>query len=128
MQLVERFDQARPPRTRPMGTEAKRPIEVPEDDAFHRHKASSYFCAWLQRNLWPERPAATTLHMCRRQGGRGAIDHFALAVDSLASLEVVKQRIVDAGGEVGDMQRLGDECSLCFRDIDGIELEVCVPG
>jgi catechol 2,3-dioxygenase-like lactoylglutathione lyase family enzyme len=61
----------------------------------------------------------------RRIGGRGGIDHFALAVDSLATLEAVKDRIVDAGGEVGDVQRLGPEWSLFFRDIDGMELEVC---
>jgi catechol 2,3-dioxygenase-like lactoylglutathione lyase family enzyme len=61
----------------------------------------------------------------RRIGGRGAIDHFALAVDSLATLEKVKDRIVEAGGEVGEVQRLGPEWSLFFRDIDGMELEVC---
>ncbi len=63
----------------------------------------------------------------RRQGGRGAIDHFALAVESHAELEAVKQRIVDASGEVGDIQQLGDEWSLFFRDVDGMELEVCAP-
>jgi catechol 2,3-dioxygenase-like lactoylglutathione lyase family enzyme len=62
----------------------------------------------------------------RRQGGRGAIDHFALAVDSKATLEVVRQRLVDAGAqEVGEIQRLGDEWSVFFRDPDGMELEVC---
>ena len=61
----------------------------------------------------------------RRQGGRGAIDHFALAVDSKATLELV-ERLVDAGAqEVGEVQRLGDEWSLFFRDPDGMELEVC---
>ena len=33
----------------------------------------------------------------RKQGGRGAIDHFALAVDSLAVLEDVNQRLLDMG-------------------------------
>ena len=61
----------------------------------------------------------------RRQGGRGAIDHFGLAVESLAELEAVKQRLVDAGADIGEIQRLGDEWSLFFRDIDGMELEVC---
>jgi catechol 2,3-dioxygenase-like lactoylglutathione lyase family enzyme len=61
----------------------------------------------------------------RRQGHRGAIDHFALAVESKAVLEGVKQRLVDAGAEIGDIQRLGNEWSLFFRDPDGMELEVC---
>jgi catechol 2,3-dioxygenase-like lactoylglutathione lyase family enzyme len=61
----------------------------------------------------------------RRMGGRGAIDHFALAVPDRGILEKVRSRIADAGGEVGDIQRLGTEWSLFFRDIDGMELEVC---
>ena len=62
----------------------------------------------------------------RRQGGRGAIDHFALAVDSRATLEEVERRLTAAGAqEVGEIQRLGAEYSLFFRDPDGMELEVC---
>jgi catechol 2,3-dioxygenase-like lactoylglutathione lyase family enzyme len=61
----------------------------------------------------------------RRQGGRGAIDHFALAVDSLATLEMMRDRLVAAGAEIGEIQRLGNEWSLFFRDPDGMELEVC---
>jgi catechol 2,3-dioxygenase-like lactoylglutathione lyase family enzyme len=61
----------------------------------------------------------------RRQGGRGAIDHFALAVDSRAALEQLRARLVDAGAEIGEIQRLGSEWSLFFRDPDGMELEVC---
>jgi catechol 2,3-dioxygenase-like lactoylglutathione lyase family enzyme len=61
----------------------------------------------------------------RRQGGRGAIDHFALAVDSKATLEDVRDRLVGAGADIGEIQRLGDEWSLFFRDPDGMELEVC---
>ena len=61
-----------------------------------------------------------------RQGGRGAIDHFALAVDSKDTLVAVKARLIDAAAdEVGEIQRLGDEWSLFFRDPDGMELEVC---
>ena len=61
----------------------------------------------------------------RRQGGRGAIDHFGLAVDSLSTLEKVRERLVAAGAEIGEIQRLGGEWSLFFRDPDGMELEVC---
>lgn len=60
-----------------------------------------------------------------KQGARGAIDHFAIAVDSLSTLEQVKQRLVDAEADIGDIQRLGHEWSLFFRDVDGMELEVC---
>lgn len=63
----------------------------------------------------------------RRQGARGAIDHFALAVNSLAELESVRDRLVAAGADIGEIQRLGDEWSLFFRDVDGMELEVCTP-
>jgi catechol 2,3-dioxygenase-like lactoylglutathione lyase family enzyme len=62
----------------------------------------------------------------RTPGHRGAVDHFAFAVDSRATLEQVRERLVGAGAqEVGDIQRLGGEWSLFFRDIDGMELEVC---
>ena len=73
-----------------------------------------------------EVPAEEIIGERRRQGGRGAIDHYALAVDSRDTLETVKQRLADAGAqEVGEIQRLGDEWSLFFRDPDGMELEVC---
>lgn len=73
-----------------------------------------------------EVPADEIIGERRRQGGRGAIDHFALMVDSRATLEQVQQRLRDAGAqEVGDIQQLGGEWSLFFRDPDGMELEVC---
>jgi len=65
----------------------------------------------------------------RRIGGRGAIDHFAFAVDSRPTLQRVKVRLVAAGAqEVGEIQQLGSELSLFFRDADGMELEVCCPA
>ena len=75
-----------------------------------------------------EVPASDMIGDRRRQGGRGAIDHFALAVDSVDTLRLLEQRLRDAGAqEVGEVQRLGDEWSLFFRDPDGMELEVCCP-
>lgn len=61
----------------------------------------------------------------RTMGGRGPIDHFGLAVDSRATLDGLRERMVAAGAEIGEIQRLGDEWSLFFRDPDGMELEVC---
>lgn len=63
----------------------------------------------------------------RRQGHRGAIDHFGIAVESRAALEEARRRLVDAGAHVGEIQLLGDDWSLFFRDVDGMELEVCAP-
>jgi catechol 2,3-dioxygenase-like lactoylglutathione lyase family enzyme len=72
--------------------------------------------------------AADIIGERRRQGGRGAVDHFALAVPDRATLEQVQQRMKDAGAqEVGEIQQLGPEWSLFFRDPDGMELEVCCP-
>src|SRR5215212_4275921 len=64
----------------------------------------------------------------RRQGARGAIDHFGLAVGSRAELEAVEQRLREAGADLGQIQQLGDTWSLFFRDVDGMELEVCAPA
>jgi catechol 2,3-dioxygenase-like lactoylglutathione lyase family enzyme len=73
-------------------------------------------------------PADEMIGERRQQGRRGAIDHFALAVSSRAQLEDVAVRLADAGAqEVGEIQRLGSEWSLFFRDPDGMELEVCCP-
>ena len=73
-----------------------------------------------------EAPAETIVGERRQQGGRGAIDHFALAVDSRATLDAIRERLVaSAAQEVGEIQQLGPEWSLFFRDPDGMELEVC---
>jgi len=72
-----------------------------------------------------EVPADDIIGDRRRQGGRGAIDHYGISVDSLESLQQVRDRLVTAGAEIGEVQRLGGEWSLFFRDPDGMELEVC---
>ena len=65
----------------------------------------------------------------RRQGHRGAVDHFAFAVESRASLDKVRERLSAAGAqEVGEVQQLGPTLSVFFRDPDGMELEVCCPA
>ncbi len=73
-----------------------------------------------------EVPAADIIGERRRQGHRGAVDHFAFAVDSPSTLEEMKERLTRAGAEeVGEIQQLGSVRSLFFRDADGLELEVC---
>lgn len=71
-----------------------------------------------------EVPAEEIIGERRRQGGRGAIDHFGIAVDSLATLEQVKGRLEAVGADIGEIQHLGTDWSLFFRDVDGMELEV----
>src|SRR3954451_2925794 len=61
----------------------------------------------------------------RSMGHRGAIDHYAVAVESKEVLDQIRDRLVSAGAEIGEIQRLGGEWSLFFRDPDGMELEVC---
>lgn len=72
-----------------------------------------------------EVPSEDMIGEQRKQGHRGAIDHYGVAVDSLATLEQVKERLLAAGADIGEIQRLGSEWSLFFRDPDGMELEVC---
>ncbi len=73
-----------------------------------------------------EVPADSIIGDRTRQGARGAVDHFALAVPDRATLEEVRSRIEAAGArEVGEIQVLGGELSLFFRDPDGMDLEVC---
>jgi catechol 2,3-dioxygenase-like lactoylglutathione lyase family enzyme len=75
-----------------------------------------------------EVPADSIIGERRTIGGRGAVDHFGIGVDSVATFELMKQRLAAAGAqEVGEIQQLGGEMSLFFRDPDGMELEICCP-
>jgi catechol 2,3-dioxygenase-like lactoylglutathione lyase family enzyme len=62
-----------------------------------------------------------------RSGARGAIDHYGIAVATPADLREMRDRLVAADADVGEIQRLGNTWSLFFRDPDGMELEVCTP-
>jgi len=72
-------------------------------------------------------PEETIVGERSRPGARGPIDHYGIAVATRTDLDDIRQRLVDAGIEVGHIQRLGDTWSLFFRDLDGMELEVCTP-
>lgn len=76
-----------------------------------------------------EVPVDSIIGERRRIGGRGAIDHFGIAVDGPATLQAMVDKLAAAGAqEVGTIQQLGGELSLFFRDPDGMELEVCCPA
>jgi catechol 2,3-dioxygenase-like lactoylglutathione lyase family enzyme len=74
-----------------------------------------------------EVPADDIIGEQRRLGARGAIDHFGLSVPSLEDLQAAQARLKEMGADIGEIQRLGSDWSLFFRDVDGMELEVCAP-
>jgi catechol 2,3-dioxygenase-like lactoylglutathione lyase family enzyme len=58
-------------------------------------------------------------------GGRGPIDHYALAVDSEEKLLQIRDRLVARGASPGEVTQFGPALlSVFFRDPDGAELEV----
>ena len=74
-----------------------------------------------------EQPADTIVGDRATSGHRGPIDHYGIAVANRAAVRELRDRLVAAGADVGDIQRLGGTWSLFFRDPDGMELEVCAP-
>lgn len=60
-----------------------------------------------------------------KMGGRGPIDHYALAVGSEEQLLEIRDRLVEVGASPGDVTQFGPTLlSVFFRDPDGAELEV----
>jgi catechol 2,3-dioxygenase-like lactoylglutathione lyase family enzyme len=60
-----------------------------------------------------------------KMGGRGPIDHYALAVKSEEMLMEIRDRLVAAGASPGEVTQFGPALlSVFFRDPDGAELEV----
>ena len=60
-----------------------------------------------------------------KMGGRGPIDHYALAVGSEEELLEIRDRLVAVGASPGEVTQFGAGLrSVFFRDPDGAELEV----
>jgi catechol 2,3-dioxygenase-like lactoylglutathione lyase family enzyme len=72
-----------------------------------------------------EVPAEEITGERERMGRRGPIDHYALAVASREELEILRDRLVEAGASPGEITDFGSALSVFFRDPDGAELEVC---
>src|SRR4030095_12881688 len=66
-----------------------------------------------------EQPGGTIVADRPAPGRRGPIDHYGIAVSSRGALDEVRDRLVAAGADIGEVQRLGDVWSLFFRDPDG---------
>jgi catechol 2,3-dioxygenase-like lactoylglutathione lyase family enzyme len=59
-----------------------------------------------------------------KMGGRGPIDHYALAVGSEEELLEIRDRLVAVGASPGEVTQFGPGLrSVFFRDPDGAELE-----
>jgi catechol 2,3-dioxygenase-like lactoylglutathione lyase family enzyme len=72
-----------------------------------------------------EVPADSILGDRTTMGGRGPIDHYALAVESEEMLLEVRDRLVARGASPGEVTQFGPALlSVFFRDPDGAELEV----
>src|SRR5262245_21790639 len=57
---------------------------------------------WAMLNVF-EAPAEEIIGDRRKLGGRGPIYHFAVSVDSLATLEALRDKLVAAGAEIGEI-------------------------
>jgi len=72
-----------------------------------------------------EVPADSIVGDRSKMGGRGPIDHYALAVGSETELLDIRDRLVAIGASPGEVTQFGPVLrSVFFRDPDGAELEV----
>jgi catechol 2,3-dioxygenase-like lactoylglutathione lyase family enzyme len=72
-----------------------------------------------------EVPADSIIGERTKMGGRGPIDHYALAVESEEMLTEIRDRLVAVGASPGEVTQFGPALhSVFFRDPDGAELEV----
>jgi catechol 2,3-dioxygenase-like lactoylglutathione lyase family enzyme len=72
-----------------------------------------------------EVPAESIVGDRTKMGGRGPIDHYALAVESEDRLLEIRDRLVAVGASPGEVTTFGPALrSVFFRDPDGAELEV----
>jgi catechol 2,3-dioxygenase-like lactoylglutathione lyase family enzyme len=72
-----------------------------------------------------EVPAESVIGDRTKMGGRGPIDHYALAVESEEKLKEIRDRLVAVGASPGEITQFGPALlSVFFRDPDGAELEV----
>jgi catechol 2,3-dioxygenase-like lactoylglutathione lyase family enzyme len=72
-----------------------------------------------------EVPANSVVGNRSEMGGRGPIDHYALAVESEELLLEIRDRLVAKGASPGEVTQFGPALlSVFFRDPDGAELEV----
>jgi catechol 2,3-dioxygenase-like lactoylglutathione lyase family enzyme len=72
-----------------------------------------------------EVPAESIVGDRSTMGGRGPIDHYALAVGSEEKLLEIRDRLVARSASPGEVTQFGPALlSVFFRDPDGAELEV----
>jgi hypothetical protein len=55
----------------------------------------------------------------------GVTERFGLAVDSIATLRELRERMLGAGAVLGEIERFPTQWVLAFTDPDGTPLQVC---
>jgi catechol 2,3-dioxygenase-like lactoylglutathione lyase family enzyme len=58
--------------------------------------------------------------------GRGRLDHLAVQAASLEAFETIRDRLMARGAADDFVTDFGQILSVFFRDLDGLECEVCV--